>query len=118
MSFLLQGEKFRCMEKKLTNSDPFRKSTDKHSIYTHSRSRKSPCISITMSARPCPENSQGNGGGNGRHGRLLSITSALGYQQASVRRHMVPANGHIHRLDRCLIDNLTITHHQDTVREG
>jgi hypothetical protein len=38
--------------------------------------------------------------------------------RVSVRRHMVPDDGHIRRLDRRLIDNLTITHHQDTVRQG
>jgi hypothetical protein len=27
------GKRFRVMEKKLTNSDPFRESVDKHSIY-------------------------------------------------------------------------------------
>jgi hypothetical protein len=35
-----------------------------------------------------------------------------------MRRHMVPDDGDIRRLNRRLIDNLTITHHQDTVREG
>jgi hypothetical protein len=36
MGFLLHGGKFRVMEKKLTNSGPFRESTGKHSIYTFS----------------------------------------------------------------------------------
>jgi transposase InsO family protein len=34
MGFLLHGETFRFMEKKLTNSGPLRESADKHSIYT------------------------------------------------------------------------------------
>ena len=38
--------------------------------------------------------------------------------RVSMRRHMVPDDGHIRRLDRRLIDKLTITHHQDTVRQG
>jgi hypothetical protein len=46
------------------------------------------------------------------------MASARGYQQASVRRHMVPDDGHICRLDRRLIDDLTITPHQDTVCQG
>jgi hypothetical protein len=33
MGFLLHGKRFRVMEKKRTNSSPFRKSVDKHSIY-------------------------------------------------------------------------------------
>jgi hypothetical protein len=36
MGLLLHGDMFRCcMEKKLTNSDPFMESTDNHSIFTH-----------------------------------------------------------------------------------
>jgi hypothetical protein len=34
MGFLLHGDRLRVMEKKLTNSGPFRESVDKHSIYT------------------------------------------------------------------------------------
>src|SRR2546428_11170770 len=34
MGFLLHGDRLRMMEKKLTNSGPFRESVDKHSIYT------------------------------------------------------------------------------------
>jgi hypothetical protein len=35
IGFLLHGETFRFMEKKLTNSDPLM-AADKHSIYPHS----------------------------------------------------------------------------------
>jgi len=34
MGFLLHGDRLRVMEKKLTNSGPFRELVDKHSIYT------------------------------------------------------------------------------------
>jgi hypothetical protein len=34
-AFSSMVRRFTGMEKKLTNSDPFRKSTDKHSIYPH-----------------------------------------------------------------------------------
>ena len=50
------------------------------------------------------------GGGNGRHVRPPHM---LG--RPLLCRHMVPNGGHIRGLDRCLIDNLTITHHQDAV---
>src|SRR5262252_7601763 len=38
--------------------------------------------------------------------------------RVSVRCHMVPNDGHIRCLDWRLIDNLTITHYQDPVRQG
>src|SRR5215831_5560812 len=52
----------------------------------------------------------------GRHKACPYV--ALSPPRVSVRCHVVPDDGHIRRLDRRLIDNLTITHHQDTVREG
>ena len=50
--------------------------------------------------------------------RSRAKLEVLGAHDASVHRHMVPDDGHIRRLDRRLVDNLTITHHQNTVREG
>src|SRR6266446_9873377 len=48
MGFLLHGDRLRVMEKKLTNSGPFRELVDKHSIYTIQVSSQAKVRSIRM----------------------------------------------------------------------